>query len=277
MINCFLAFIMMSLLAPALWAADLSADIRKGAGDPHAGDGNYLELGFSIGVINTPFYAMAPDIEAGKYELSGSLDVNFHYQYKDFFVEAFSQSLEQFTLGYNFADGEHWALDLVALEQHEEISKDINDDLEGIKKRRADYMFGPRGTGYFGNYIVQLHALTDISETHGGQVYSLKFARHWQYKNWNFHGIISESYRSGRVVDYYFSVQPEDATEKFYAFDADAGFIHTFELGATYPLSQKWVFRGLLRHVELERQWVGSPLVVQGYGDLLITSFSYVF
>ena len=124
--------IFLSLLAPNLWAADLSADIRKGASDPHAGDGNYLELSFSVGVINTPFYATAPDIEAGKYELSGSLDANVHYQYKGFFAEAFSQSLEQFTLGYNFADGEHWSLDLVALEQHEEVSEDINDDLKAV-------------------------------------------------------------------------------------------------------------------------------------------------
>lgn len=273
----FFRIVFCCLLAPSLWAADLSTDIRKGAGGPQAGDGNYLELGFSIGAIRSPYLGLPPGNKKNEINILGSLDLNLRYQYKGFFVEAFSQSLEQFTWGYNFIEGERWALDAVALEQHSELSKDESKDLRGYKKRDADFMAGVRTTGYYGNYIVQLHALTDISDTHDGQVYSLKMARHWQYKNWNFHAIQSESYRTRKVVDYYFSVEPEDASEKFPEFHAAAGFTHTTEIGATYPLSQKWVFRGLLRHIELDSQWTGSPIILSKSGDMLVASFSYVF
>lgn len=277
MITPFSRILFCCLLSPALWAADLSTDIRKGVGDPQAGDGNYLELGFSLGVVRSPFFGIPEGNKKNELNGIGTIDLNLRYQYQGFFVEAFSQSLEQFTLGYNFIESASWSIDAVALEQHAELSKDQSKDFEGLKKRKGDFMAGLRTTGYYGNYIVQLHALTDISEVHDGQVYSLKLARRWQYKNWNFHAIQSESYRSRRVVDYYFSIEPEDANEKFPAFEASGGFIHTSEVGVTYPLSQKWVFRGLVRHIELDKQWTGSPLILSGHGDLLMASFSYVF
>jgi MipA family protein len=277
MITIISRIVFLCLLAPNLWAADLSTDIRKGAGDPQAGEGNYLELGFSLGAVRSPYFGVPEGNKKGEVNAMGSLDLNLRYQYKSFFAEAFSQSLEQFTFGYNFISGDRWSLDAVALQQHSAISEDESKDFKGLKKRKEDFMAGLRTTGYYGNYIVQLHALTDISEVHDGQVYSLKLARRWQYKNWNFHAIQSESYRTRRVVDYYFSVEPEDASEKFPAFEASDGFTHTTEVGVTYPLSQKWVFRGLLRHIELDKQWTGSPLILSGHGDLLLASFSYVF
>jgi outer membrane protein len=269
--------VLLLIISLPVWAGDLSSDVRKGANNPHAGDSNYLELGFSTYALTSPFYGIPEDAKKGAVTYAASLDLNVHLQYKGWFMEGFSQSLEEFTLGYNFANGDRWSLDAVGLEQHPEISKDVSDDLDGIKTREADYMFGLRATGYYEDYIVQLHALTDISEIHYGQVYSLKVARHWQYKNWNFHGIVGASYRSERVADYYLSVKPEDATEKFTTFRAHAGFTQIFELGATYPLSQKWVFRSLVRHIELDNQWTDSPLIVSNGGNALVTSISYVF
>jgi|GEM_PF-644798 len=266
-----------ALLIPSVWAGDLSTDVRKGADNPHAGDGNYVELGMTLNAENSPFYGIPEGATKGETKYNVSLDLNVHWQYKGWFMEGFSQSLESFTLGYNFADGDHWSLDAVALEQHPELSAKVSSDLKGIKTRKGDYMFGVRATGYIDNYILQLHALTDISDVHNGQVLSIKMAQHWQYKNWNFHAIAGVSYRSERVANYYYSVQPEDANEKFPEFEANAGFTQTAEFGATYPISQKWVLRSLIRFVELDHQWVGSPLIVSGHGSLTMMSLSYVF
>lgn len=265
------------IIALPVWAGDLSSDVRKGANNPHAGDSNYVELGFSVYAMTSPFYGMPKDSKKNEANYATSLDLNLHLQYKGWFMEGFSQSLEQFTLGYNFANGGRWSLDAVGLEQHTEISKDVSSDLKGLKRREGDFMFGLRATGYYEDYIVQLHTLTDISKVHNGQVYSLKAARHWQYKNWNFHAIAGASYRSERVADYYLSMRPEEANEKFPEFDAHAGFTQVYELGATYPISQKWVFRGLVRHIELDHQWISSPLIVSSHSIALVSSFSYVF
>lgn len=265
------------LLAISATAGDLSSDVRKGTSDPHADESNYIEMGFSLGMLHTPFYGVPEDTDPHKTNYSFSLDLNLHLQYKGWFMESFSQSLEEFTLGYNFADGERWSLDAVSLEQHPEIGERQSSDLAGFKTRESDYMLGLRATRYYEKYIVQLHALTDMSDTHNGQVFSLKLARHWQYRNWNFHIIQSESYRTHRVADYYLSVAEQDASEKFPEFQAQAGFIHTLEVGATYPLSQKWVFRSSLRYVQLDSQWRNSPVIAADHGDFFVNSISYVF
>ena len=272
-----ISFFVFSLWCSSLWAGDLSTDVRKGADNPHAGDGNYVELGMTLDVASSPFYGIPEGATKGETKLGASIDLNLHLQYKGWFMEGFSQSLEGFTLGYNFADGDHWSLDAVSLEQHPELSAKESSDLKGLKTREGDYMFGVRATGYISDYILQLHALTDISDVHNGQVLSIKIAQHWQYKNWNLHAIGGLSYRSERVTNYYLSVQPEDANEKFPAFQADAGFTKILELGATYPISQKWVFRSLVRIVELDSQWTGSPLIVSDHGSVAMTSISYVF
>lgn len=265
------------LFAPFAKAADLSRDVREGARNPQQGESNYIEVGFGVGIYTSPYYGMPESNAPHKNLFAGTLDVNGYWQYKGFFLEAFSQSLEGFTLGYHWREGDQWSLDWVALQQHQELSKEESNDLKGLKTRYGDYMVGLRATRYLDNYILQLHALTDISGSHDGQVVSAKAAHHWQYKNWNIHAIASASYRTESVANYYFGVEPDDATEKFTPFHAGAGFIQAYEIGVTYPLSQTWVFRGLYRHIELNPSWKGSPLLTSTHGNVVLTSFSYVF
>ncbi len=258
-------------------AGDLSADVGKGANSPNSVDGSYFEIGAGVSIGNNIYYGIPEGNRHGKVLFTLEPSVNMRMQNNGWFMEAFSASFEAFTLGYNLINDDHWSFDLVGLQQHPEISSEESKDLKGLRARHFDFMSGPRVTGYLGNYIVQIHALTDISDTHNGQVLSAKFARHWQYKNWNIHAIGGMSYRSSRVADYYFSVESKDATEKFPEFHAQAGFIRMFEVGATYPLSQKWVFRGSLRHYELEPQWSDSPILATTHASMLLSSFSYVF
>jgi MipA family protein len=273
-----------SLYAIALWffampvlAGDLSSDVRKGASSPNNTDGSYIEVGLGVAVGTSPVYGIPKGNTNGDVVTVGYVDINSRVQYKGFFSEVFSQSLEEFTLGYNFLNSDTWSLDAVALQEHIELNAKDNKDYKGLKTRKGDYMFGPRATAYFGKYIVQLHALTDISGVHEGQVYSAKIAHHWQHKNWNYHAIVGTSYRTQAVMNYYLSVQPEDANEKFPEFHANAGFTSVVEIGATYPISQKWVFRGLIRHSELNKQWSDSPLILTTHPTIVAASVSYVF
>ena len=49
------------------------------------------------------------------------------------------------------------------------------------------------------------------------------------------------------------------------------------EFGATYPISEKWVFRSFLRRVQMDSSVTGSPLILDNHGDVVATSISYVF
>jgi MipA family protein len=275
----YVGFIVCSLLGSSLFcfAGDLSNDVRNGTNKPNSVDGSYVEIGMGVLAATSPFYGIPENNKNGKILTSGTLDVNLRLQYKGWFVEGFSHSLENLTFGYNLANNNNWSFDVVALQQHGEFDDDESRDLKELKRRESDAMGGLRMTGYLDRYIVQFHMLSDISEVHNGQVYSAKVARNWQNKNWNYHLILGASYRTEKVADYYLSVDTNYATEKFPRYDAHAGFTGVIEIGATYPISQKWVFRTLLRHIELDHNWSGSPLLLSTGGSAFLTSVNYVF
>jgi MipA family protein len=270
-------------LAAPVFAGDLSSDVRKGAAGPDTGNGGYFEVGLGLASYTSPLVGAPEGNAKGDVHLEGFVDINARYQYNGWFVELFSQSLEQFTMGYNFYNGSNdytsgnWALDWVALAEHGEMSDDVSKDYRGLKTRREDFMSGPRVTAYLGNCIVQFHALTDISSTHYGELYSLKLARHWQYRNWNFHAIVGGTYRSQEITDYYFSIAADEASERFSEYRAPAGMAYAFELGATYPISERWVFRGFIRRIDLASSASKSPLILDNHGEMIATAISYVF
>lgn len=259
------------------YAGDLSTEVRKGTSGPDNRNGGYFEVGAGIATSTNPIVGIPEGNEKGEVHTEVFLDINARYQYGCLFGELFSQSLEQFTLGCNFYNGENWSLDWVGLTQHDEMSEEVSDDYRGLKRRRDDFMSGPRATAYFGNYIVQLHALTDISDTHHGELYSLRLARHWQYRNWTLHGIVGATYRSQQIMDYYFSIDESEASEKYPQSEVPAGMAYVVELGVTYPLSEKWVFRSFIRRMDLESSAMRSPLIMDNHGEAIATSVSYVF
>lgn len=258
-------------------AGDLSNDVRKGAAGPNSGDGGYFEIGMGVTAYTSPILGAPEGNEKGEIHPEILIDINARYQYRGFFAELFSQSLEQFTLGYNFYNGESWAVDWVGLLQHDEMNAKESKDYRGLKRRRDDFMSGPRATAYLGNYIVQLHALTDISNTHHGELYSLKLARHWQYRNWTIHGILGATYRSHQITNYYFAIDESEASEQFPAFAASSAVSYVGELGATYPLSEKWVFRSFIRRIDIGSEATQSPLILDRHGDMIASAISYVF
>lgn len=276
-ISGFLSYVLMGSMILPVNAGDLSSEVRKGASAPDNRNGGYFEIGVGVASYTNPIVGVPEGNEKGEVHTEAFLDINARYQYQCWFAELFSQSLEHFTLGCNFYNGDSWSLDWVGLAQHHEMSEEETNDYRGLKTRRGDFMSGARATAYFGNYIVQLHTLADVSNTHHGELYSLKLARHWQYRNWTFHGIVGATYRSQQITDYYFSIDEDEASERFPQSHAPAGMAYVVELGATYPLSEKWVFRSFVRRVDLASAALQSPLILDDHGEAIATSISYVF
>lgn len=260
------------------WAtANPSGDAHKSAPGVDNRNGGYFEVGLGVEAYTSPILGLPEGNKRGETHTKAFLDINARYQYQCLFAEVFSQSLEQFTLGCNIYNSEHWSVDIVGLAQHDEMNERTSEDYRGLKKRRYDFMSGARLTAYAGNYIIQAHVLGDVSQTHYGELYSLKLARHWQYRNWTIHGILGATYRSQQITHYYYSISASEASEKFPLYQAPSSTAYFTELGVTYPINERWVFRGLARRVQMDSALTQSPLVVDNHGDVIATSISYVF
>lgn len=265
-----------SFFSPAI-AGDLASEIRKGAAESDNNNGGYTELGLGFASYTNPIVGVPEGNEKDEVHNEIYLDINARYQYEGLFVEIFTQGLEALTFGYNFYNEQKWSMDWIATVQHAEMSENTSDDYEELNKRYTDFMMGPRSTHYIGNYIVQFHLLKDISNTHQGELVALKLARHWQYHNWTLHALAGATYRSEKLLDYYFGIDESEASEKFPVHHAGSGMAYTFELGATYPLSEKWVFRSFIRQVDVDNEITKSPLVLDDQGEMIATSINYVF
>lgn len=278
-LKCCRFYLLVLLLAcpPATWAKG-SSDARTSVASSDNRNGGYFEIGVGVEAFTSPVLG-APEGNntRGESHTKAFLDINARYQYQCLFAEVFSQRLEQFTLGCNLSNGKNWSLDLVGLAQHDEMNEDTSRDYRGLKKRRYDFMSGARATVYLGNYIIQAHTLGDISNTHHGELYSLKLARHWKYRNWTLHGIVGATYRSQQINDYYYSVEAGEASARFPRYEAPSSMAYFTELGLTYPISEKWVFRGLVRRIQMDSAMTRSPLILDNHGDVISTSISYVF
>ena len=265
--------IWLSALSCGVQASDSSSNTREADNR----NGGYLEIGLGVESYTSPVVGLPEGNHRGEEHIKAFVDINARYQYQCLFAEIFSQRLEQFTLGCNLFEGKNWSLDWVGLAQHEEMNEDTSYDYRGLRKRRFDFLSGARATAYWGNYIIQAHVLGDVSNTHYGELYSLKLARHWQYRNWTIHGIVGATYRSQQINDYYYSIHESEVSEKFPRFDAPSSMAYFTELGVTFPINEKWVFRGLARRVQMDSAITKSPLILDNHGDVIATSISYVF
>ena len=206
--------------------------------------------------------------------------INGRYQWRGLFVEAFAESYQGVVLGYNAFNTEHWSIDVIGHDQFEEISQEEYEQLQGIETRRGDFAVGVRATAYYHNFIMQFQVLHDITGNHGGVGGSTMIGRNWQWRNWNFHSLLGLHYQSADTLDYYFGVSSQEASAQFPEYDLESETMFTAEVGVTYPLSEKWIWRSTLIFADVPEGISNSPIMSNEKTDdaiLLISGLSYVF
>jgi MipA family protein len=313
---CRSALCALSVLCASPAGADDTADsLRKGLQAPAQENGGYLEVGILAGLYVSPLLGIPESNTSDQIHPKLGLNLNGRYQYEGAFLEAYFGSLEGLTLGYNFWQSDAWVLDLVGLREHGPMNERASRDYKDIEPRRGDFTLGLRTTYTHADYILQSHLLTDVSGTHGGHLFSWKFGRNWLVSNWNLHAVIGATYRSSAVTDYYYSQRKKDFPPQEYPVDVESdelvvesdesdleddlilvegtevlgdedfslpaplrgGWVQVFEVGASFPINEKWVFRSFYRFQQLPGHWQRSMFFVGDHHQELMTSISYVF
>lgn len=251
-------------------AADIAREVRVAESSPEPSDGGFLEAG--AGLVYRDAWVKGEDDGLGLAILLGG-----RYQWNGIFVEAIEGSSSLISVGYNAWNNDTWSLDVLGSNLNDLFVSDDNDELKSLEERDADFLVGARATGYFGDYLLQLQLQSDVSSTHDGVIASIQGGRSWQYRNWNFHSLAGLRYHSKEVVDYYLGVTPAEATATLPEFQADAGSVLTAEIGATYPISEKWVFRATAGYEHLTGGIDESPIIEGENPTRFKTTFSYVF
>lgn len=302
--------------APLSFASDISIDVRSAGGGTRPGNGGYLELGVGVNVIYFPedfpgepnilydYYAFI----GGAYRYNGiffegadgTLDgFNIGYQLWnnaiwsiDILASSFSgvineegeslASMEIFDDLYHYHDAD----DDGVYEYYHHHNEDgrpeqpLQDGSEfqilSINQNTFYNGAGLRATAYMDDYVFQYRLVTDV---HGGNgvTSTARIGRHWQVRNWNFHGIVGLAYSSEKTNEYLWGSRLESSTGETESFSPGNTVNLEAEVGVVYPLSQNWIFRSFVRYIEIPDQPDDSPIIVDDYEALFATTISYVF
>lgn len=223
---------------PTVCSADIARTLRNNSLDDSEPD-NFLEIGVGAGAGIGSSMTDEDGIGAGLgLNLAGS------YNWKGFFIDVFSETAEPVVIGYNAYNHDNWSFDIVLGTTGTGISDDTDDRFIGLTEREKSSMFGGRLTGYLGKNLIQIAIKHDVKGRSKGTVASVLLGRNWQYRNWNFHGLIGAHLADAKYNDYYLGVTAEEsALTGIAAYDGESTLVFNSTMGVTYPISESWIYR----------------------------------
>jgi len=220
--------------------------------------GGFLKLGFGYNIVTNPYN----DEENGM-----SLFLNARYQWESqVFVEAaFYRVLNSgINIGYNFYNTERWNFDLVTNIAHGANETGFIDQGKVFyKKSDITRMAALRTTGSFDKTTVQfVVAPYSFNDEYDNALYaSVWIDQSFQVKNWELYAAFGLEYRSEDMLDYYYGIEADRATDNFKAYNPSSGIDTTAELGASYPINNKWLFETYYRYTRLADSITDSPIM----------------
>lgn len=238
-----------------------SADIAREVSESGSSTDNFLEVGLSIGTFTLPLLGLNDQnpMDSGESINGFDLAVEGQFEYKNIFLEFFTDSFNDVTLGYSAFSTERYSVDLILNDLFGSVERN-GIGFESIEERDADLNFGVRGGWYSGDNLLQLELLRDVSGAHHGINGSAQLGRQFQIRNWSLHALAGLRFFSGNVLDHYFGISEQEATTNLPAYRADDGFMPSLLLGATLPLNEKWLFRASAGYSRLPESVQDSPL-----------------
>lgn len=219
-------------------AADIARTLRTNSQDNNDPD-NFLEVGVGAGA----HIGSSITDEDGKGAGLG-INLSASYNWKGFFIDVFAETGEPVVIGYNAYNNEVWSFDIVLGTTRVGISEGTDDRFIGINERETSSMLGGRLTGYFGKNILQLSLKHDVKGRSKGTVASALLGRNWQYRNWNFHGLMGLYLTDAKFNDYYLGVTDEEsAVTGLETYNGKTSLTFNSTMGVTYPISENWIYR----------------------------------
>ncbi|WP_026843724.1 MipA/OmpV family protein [Brumicola pallidula] len=219
-------------------SADIAHTLRANTQDNNDPD-NFIEIGLgaSLGIGSSLIDEKAKG-------LGLFINLSSSYNWNGFFIDLGSETAEPLVIGYNLHNSDKWSFDLVLGTTEGGVSEDTDDRFIGIMKRQSSTMVGARLTGYFGKNILQVSLKRDVRGISDGTVATALLGRNWQYRNWNFHGLIGLNISDSKFNDYYLGVSEEESVVTgIESYDGKASIHFSSSVGVTYPLSENWIYR----------------------------------
>jgi len=274
-------FRLLTLLALALMSFYANAaDIARAVVTSSDRSDAYAELKLSVITANIPAIGLNEHDsveDSDDVETSLGIELDARFRYKNLFLDFVADSFSNIAIGYSVHDSNTSSHEVLITNVFNDIRRNNVLGFETITEREGDANLGFRSNFYRGANVFQLELMRDVSHSHEGVIGSLQFGRQKQIRNWNLHGLIGARYFSDKVVDYYFGVSPDEAVAAIPQYTGKASVMPSIEIGATLPLSEKWLFKTRAEYYQFPDSLSDSPLVQGDKAYQAEIGVSYVF
>ena len=149
--------------------------------------------------------------------------------------------------------------------------------LEGLRTRNGEADLGARYYWKQQGHTWDLSVRQDISSTSKGTELRAGYGYLWRGQRWDVQPVLSLEWRSSKLNDYYFGIEPYEATAEHPAYAAGSGLDVTAGLYARYRFLQHWSLLGGVYATQQSSSVRNSPLVddrVQ-WGALLGAAYDF--
>ncbi|HEX6996556.1 MAG TPA: MipA/OmpV family protein [Gammaproteobacteria bacterium] len=117
----------------------------------------------------------------------------------------------------------------------------------------------------------------DVSDKHGGYELYFNYGRSFRRQRWFLEPSVGVSFKSAELNDYYWGVQPHEASVALPEYEAGAGFNTEARLAARYQIDRHWAFHVAAEYERLSGEAAASPLVAERSVRSGFAGFSYRF
>lgn len=261
--------LMFSSYASYLQAADVVNDVARNNPQSSA----YAAIGLAFSAYRIPLVGLSIDDEdidnISKTNFEIPVVIEGRFQYKRFFAEIIDDSFSFATVGASVFDSESASLELIATGYFLTIERNGIEGYETIEDRHGDVSLGVRSSHFFSDSLVQFEVVADVAE-HKGVVAAVHFGKQKQIRNWSLYGLGGVRYFSEEAVDHLLGVSVRESTEIISVYKPGAAVHASLQLGATLPLSEKWIFKAKAEYGKFSKAIANSPLAAGD--DMFIAS-----
>jgi MipA family protein len=150
-------------------------------------------------------------------------------------------------------------------------------ELAGMDSREPSIDAGARFTVNHQYGYLAITALTDTLNKHNGYEFKASWGTNSHFKRWMIDTAVGISHKSDALVDYYYGVRTDEATEQRPAYTAGAATNPFIELNIAYMFSRKIILISGLEFSRLDNAIQNSPIIKRSTENVIYSGMLYKF